>query len=166
MLDQIKRFGCFPVLFPIRIIEELWCHLLWPIGKVIFVNSQMSLFFKNSYRKKPQEFFVYCLLNRALDVNLFLMSDFFIVNLFLIGFFFLQYKVGRMARLVFNKVYICILKRPQNFTKSPPYFWLVLHRTKVRWDFENFCDLLGIYELYHVQQSFQQISWSLVIFLG
>ena len=72
--------------------------------------------------KKSQEFFVYCLLNRALDVNLFLMSDFFIVNLFLIGFFFLQYKVGRMARLVFNKVHICILKRPQNIMKSSPYF--------------------------------------------
>ena len=29
----------------------------------------------------------------------------------------------------------CILRRPQNFAKSPPYFWLALHRTKVRWRF-------------------------------
>ena len=26
-----------------------------------------------------------------------------------------------------------ILRRPQNFTKSSPYFWLALNRTKVRW---------------------------------
>ena len=30
-----------------------------------------------------------------------------------------------------------ILRRPQNFAKSPPYFWQVLHRTKVRWRFRK-----------------------------
>ena len=29
------------------------------------------------------------------------------------------------------------LKRPQNFAKSSPYFWLELHRTKVRWRFRK-----------------------------
>ena len=28
-----------------------------------------------------------------------------------------------------------ILRRPQNFAKSSPYFWLALHRTRVRWRF-------------------------------
>ena len=32
-----------------------------------------------------------------------------------------------------------ILRRPQNFAKSPPCFWLALHRTKVRW---KFCKIL------------------------
>ena len=32
-----------------------------------------------------------------------------------------------------------ILRRPQNFAKSSPYFWLTLHRTKVRW---RFCKML------------------------
>ena len=32
-----------------------------------------------------------------------------------------------------------ILRRPQNFVKSPTYFWLALHRTKVRW---KFCKIL------------------------
>ena len=30
-----------------------------------------------------------------------------------------------------------ILWRPQNFGKSSPYFWLALHRTKVRWGFRK-----------------------------
>ena len=30
----------------------------------------------------------------------------------------------------------CILRRPQNFAKSPPYFWLALHKTKIRWRFQ------------------------------
>ena len=29
------------------------------------------------------------------------------------------------------------LRRPQNFAKSSPYFWLALHRTKVRWKFRK-----------------------------
>ena len=29
------------------------------------------------------------------------------------------------------------LRRPQNFAKSTPYFWLALHRTKVRWRFRK-----------------------------
>ena len=29
------------------------------------------------------------------------------------------------------------LRRPQNFAKSSPYFWLALHRTKVRWRFRK-----------------------------
>ena len=41
-----------------------------------------------------------------------------------------------------------VLRRPQNFAKSPPYFWLALHRTKVRWRFRKIFDLLGIFELY------------------
>ena len=36
---------------------------------------------------------------------------------------------------VFKLLSSCILRRPQNFEKSPPYFWLALHRTKVRWRF-------------------------------
>ena len=39
----------------------------------------------------------------------------------------------------FLKVDIHILRRPQNFSKSPPYFWLALHRTKVGW---RFCKIL------------------------
>ena len=30
-----------------------------------------------------------------------------------------------------------ILRRPQNLAKSQPYFWLALHRTKVRWRFRK-----------------------------
>ena len=30
-----------------------------------------------------------------------------------------------------------ILRRPQNFAKSSPYFWLALHKTKVRWRFRK-----------------------------
>ena len=30
-----------------------------------------------------------------------------------------------------------ILRRTQNFAKSSPYFWLALHRTKVRWRFRK-----------------------------
>ena len=30
-----------------------------------------------------------------------------------------------------------ILRRPENFAKSSPYFWLALHRTKVRWRFRK-----------------------------
>ena len=30
-----------------------------------------------------------------------------------------------------------ILRRPRNFAKSSPYFWLALHRTKVRWRFRK-----------------------------
>ena len=37
------------------------------------------------------------------------------------------------------KVHNYILRRPQNFAKSSPYFWLVLHLTKVRW---RFCKIL------------------------
>ena len=33
----------------------------------------------------------------------------------------------------------CILRRPQNFAKSSPYFWLALNRTKVKW---RFCKVL------------------------
>ena len=33
--------------------------------------------------------------------------------------------------------YSHILRRPQNFAKSSPYFWLALHRTKVRWRFRK-----------------------------
>ena len=33
--------------------------------------------------------------------------------------------------------FIYILSRPQNFAKSPPYFWRTLHRTKVRWRFRK-----------------------------
>ena len=29
--------------------------------------------------------------------------------------------------------FIYIRRRPQNFAKSSPYFWLTLHRTKARW---------------------------------
>ena len=32
-----------------------------------------------------------------------------------------------------------IRKRPQNLSKSSPYFWLALHKTKVRW---RFCNIL------------------------
>ena len=32
----------------------------------------------------------------------------------------------------FSRECICILKRSLNFAKSPSFFWLVLHRTKVR----------------------------------
>ena len=35
------------------------------------------------------------------------------------------------------KVHIHILRRPHNFVKSSPYFWLALHRTKVRWRFHK-----------------------------
>ena len=31
------------------------------------------------------------------------------------------------------------MRRPQHFAKSSPYFWLALHRTKVRW---RFCKIL------------------------
>ena len=31
----------------------------------------------------------------------------------------------------------CTLRRPQNFAKSSPYFWLALHRTKVRSRFDK-----------------------------
>ena len=37
-----------------------------------------------------------------------------------------------------HKVHICILRGPQNFAKSPPYFCLQLHRTKVREILQNF----------------------------
>ena len=30
-----------------------------------------------------------------------------------------------------------ILRRPQNFAKSPHYFWLALHRKKIRWRFRK-----------------------------
>ena len=30
-----------------------------------------------------------------------------------------------------------MLRRPQNFAQSSPYFWLALHRTKVRWRFRK-----------------------------
>ena len=35
------------------------------------------------------------------------------------------------------KIHIGILRRPQNFAKSSPYFWLALHKTKVRWRFRK-----------------------------
>ena len=40
----------------------------------------------------------------------------------------------------FNTYSSYILRRPQNFAKSSPYFWLAIHtRTKVRW---RFCKIL------------------------
>ena len=36
-----------------------------------------------------------------------------------------------------GKVHIVILRRPQNFVKSSPCYWLALHRTKVRWRFRK-----------------------------
>ena len=38
-------------------------------------------------------------------------------------------------------------EKAKKFEKSPPYFRLALHRTKVRWRFAKFCGLLRIYEL-------------------
>ena len=38
---------------------------------------------------------------------------------------------------VFSKVDMYILRRPQNFAKSSPYFSLALHRTKLRWRFRK-----------------------------
>ena len=43
---------------------------------------------------------------------------------------------GWVETLTF-KVHICILRKPQNFAKSPPYFSLALHRAKVRWSFHK-----------------------------
>ena len=38
-----------------------------------------------------------------------------------------------------NKLFtsLIVLRSPQNFAKSPNYFWLALHRTKVRWRFRK-----------------------------
>ena len=48
------------------------------------------------------------------------------------------------------------MRRPHNFAKSPPYFWLALHRTKVSWNFAKFCGLLRIYELYiHICSTYE-----------
>ena len=38
-----------------------------------------------------------------------------------------------------RNLHITLLRRPQNFVKSSPNFWLALHRTKVRW---RFCKIL------------------------
>ena len=58
-----------------------------------------------------------------------------------------------------------ILRRPQNFEKPPPYFWLALHRTKVRWsnfvafsEYMNFTYLMVVEERVFWQQ-LQKIHW-------
>ena len=41
------------------------------------------------------------------------------------------------------------MRRPQNFEKSTPYFWLYVLKSKVEGeDLEKFCGLLRMYELY------------------
>ena len=57
----------------------------------------------------------------------------------------------RAIRFYFYKVHISILRRLQNFVKSPLYFWLALHRTKVR---GRFCKILWP----------SQNIWTLVIY--
>ena len=52
-------------------------------------------------------------------------------------FFWPFYQRILMKILYDSKIDIPILRRPQNFVKSPPHFWLALHRTKVRWRFRK-----------------------------
>ena len=54
----------------------------------------------------------------------------------------IEIRTERMELAVKNnrlKLSSYILRRPQNFAKSPLCFWLALHRTKVRW---KFCKIL------------------------
>ena len=59
-----------------------------------------------------------------------------------------RYNQGNLLRGIDNMTSY-ILRRPQNFVKSSPYFWLQYTQSKVRGDFAKFYGLLRIYELYY-----------------
>ena len=49
----------------------------------------------------------------------------------------LEYFLAIKALHKISSVKFIYSEKPQNFAKSPPYFWLALHRTKVRWRFRK-----------------------------
>ena len=61
-----------------------------------------------------------------------------------------------------------ILRRPQNFAKSSPYFWLQCsthsQNSKVRGEFAKFCDLLRINELYiNISITSKTLFWTIFV---
>ena len=53
-----------------------------------------------------------------------------------LSFFHVPFKMIFTFWLFYESSYI--LRRPQHFAKSSSYFWLALHKTKVRWRFRKF----------------------------
>ena len=67
----------------------------------------------------------------------YLLFTFWSPKTFFQGAFFLKFWPLCMVSIQegFLMLKFIYLRRPQNFEKSPPNFWLALHRTKVRWRF-------------------------------
>ena len=69
----------------------------------------------------------------------YLLFTFWSPKTFFQGAFFLKFWPLCMVSIQegFLMLKFIYLRRPQNFEKSPPNFWLALHRTKVRWRFSK-----------------------------
>ena len=56
---------------------------------------------------------------------------------------------------------ICTLRRPHNFAKSSPCFWLTLHRTKVRWRFRKISwPSQNLWTLISIKTLLQRFKWN------
>ena len=69
--------------------------------------------------------------------------------------------------IIIVKVHIAILKRPQNFAKSPPIIWLAVHKTnnwwrfrKILWPSQNIWTLIHIHTIFTFD--FIHLFWEFV----